>query len=183
MTELRRRSERRLGIGLAEAEQPACRRCVDCEGSPHHWFEDPRPHSVTDWVCKHCEARGTYCPGCAGEEEKEHCEICGGDGVVEVVARRLLAAPSVDAGGWIIGNAERTQWRCWGDAGPEWTSDREAALRFARRTDAEAVATEDEGAWRIERYPPDAALPFAAPTLRTGDELREARDKDAVANG
>lgn len=89
-------------------------------------------------------------------------------------------AELADAGGWIIGNADRTQWRRWGEAGLEWTSDRETALRFARRSDAEAVAADDEDAWRIVRYLPDAALPFAAPTLTTGDELREARDKEGV---
>jgi hypothetical protein len=54
--------------------------------------------------------------------------------------------------GWIIGNAAKTQWRTWGFTGPEWTSDRDAALRFARRIDAEAFSTNDEDAWAIQLF-------------------------------
>lgn len=82
--------------GAGTAPTTSCRRCVDCEGSPHHWTEDPRPYSATDWACKHCEARGIACPICDGDEEDQiGCALCGGEGVVEVVGRTVLAAPSM----------------------------------------------------------------------------------------
>lgn len=54
------------------------------------------------------------------------------------------------AQGWVVADGQGTRWRKWGDFGPEWTVDRDEALHFARRTDAEAFAKEDEGAWLIQ---------------------------------
>jgi hypothetical protein len=51
--------------------------------------------------------------------------------------------------GWVIADAQGERFRCWGDWGPEWTSELEKALFFARRDDAEAFAREDDDAWRI----------------------------------
>lgn len=64
-----------------------------------------------------------------------------------VVNNDFAAFPS--ASGYVIGNGDRTKWRTWGDSGPEWTTDADAALQFVRRRDAEAVAAEDEDAWGI----------------------------------
>lgn len=54
------------------------------------------------------------------------------------------------AQGWVVADGQGSRWRKWGDFGPEWTTDRDAALHFARRTDAEAFAKEDEDAWLIQ---------------------------------
>nr|WP_180167730.1 hypothetical protein [Stenotrophomonas sp. SbOxS2]NYU00955.1 hypothetical protein [Stenotrophomonas sp. SbOxS2] len=54
------------------------------------------------------------------------------------------------AQGWVVADGQGTRWRKWGDFGPEWTADMDAALQFARRTDAEAFAKEDEDAWLIQ---------------------------------
>ncbi|WP_242875614.1 hypothetical protein [Stenotrophomonas maltophilia] len=54
------------------------------------------------------------------------------------------------AQGWVVADGQGTRWRKWGDFGPEWTADRDEALHFARRTDAEAFAKEDEDAWLIQ---------------------------------
>lgn len=145
-----------LEAALTRAGYAPCRRCVDCDGSPHHWIEDPPAHNgATDWACRHCEARGIFCPSCDGDvEEQVGCELCGGDGVVEVLDRTVFAAPTEEFPGWIIGNAAETEWRRWGDAGPEWTPHRDQALRFARRGDAEAFAAEDDDAWKLVRHPP-----------------------------
>lgn len=60
------------------------------------------------------------------------------------------ALTKAEAVAWVIANGQGRRWRCWGDSGPEWTADRDAALHFARRSDAEAVAREDEDAWLIQ---------------------------------
>ena len=54
--------------------------------------------------------------------------------------------------GFIVSNGKGNAWRMWDEAGPEWTYDRDKALRFARREDAEVFAREDEDAWRIEPF-------------------------------
>ncbi|MDJ1521850.1 hypothetical protein MF545_07055 [Stenotrophomonas maltophilia] len=54
------------------------------------------------------------------------------------------------AQGWVVADGQGTRWRKWGDFGPEWTTDRGAALHFARRSDAEAFSKEDEDAWLIQ---------------------------------
>lgn len=54
------------------------------------------------------------------------------------------------AQGWVVADGQGTRWRKWGDFGPEWTTDRDAALHFARRSDAEAFSKEDEDAWLIQ---------------------------------
>jgi hypothetical protein len=64
--------------------------------------------------------------------------------------RAEQAADLTSAHGWVVADGQGTRWRKWGDFGPEWTTDRDAALHFARRTDAEAFAKEDEDAWLIQ---------------------------------
>jgi hypothetical protein len=61
------------------------------------------------------------------------------------VARRLVAA----APGYIVGDGSGTRFRVWGEMGPDWTTDRTKALRFARREDAEAFAADDIDGWAI----------------------------------
>lgn len=51
--------------------------------------------------------------------------------------------------GWLIADGSGERFQFWGDTGPEWTADRSAALWFARRADAEAVARDNEDAWFI----------------------------------
>jgi len=53
---------------------------------------------------------------------------------------------------FIISNANETLFRTWEDFGFGWTSDRNKALWFARRSDAERIRAEDEDAWKILRY-------------------------------
>lgn len=47
---------------------------------------------------------------------------------------------------FIIAAGDDKRFRCWGVSGPEWTTNRDDALHFSRRQDAEAFATEDEDA-------------------------------------
>lgn len=71
----------------------------------------------------------------------------------EMVALRDFLTASTDTGGWIVGNADDTQWRTWDDFGcSTWTDDRDKATRYHRREDAELVHREDEDAWRITPY-------------------------------
>ena len=51
---------------------------------------------------------------------------------------------------WVVSNGQGDKWRMWGDSGPEWTEDREKALQFARRGDAESFSRDDEDAWLIQ---------------------------------
>ena len=86
---------------------------------------------------------------------------------LRLVASRLDPQPGTDTspqnqGGWVVANAERTLFRYWGDAVPEWTDDRDKALHFARRQDAEAFCRDDEDAWAI-LYSPLLANPDKAP--------------------
>jgi len=67
----------------------------------------------------------------------------------ELVGTEPLYAASA-AHGWVVADGQGARWRKWGDFGPEWTTDRNAALHFARHTDAEAFAKEDEDAWLIQ---------------------------------
>lgn len=54
--------------------------------------------------------------------------------------------------GFILATADETEFMAWGDSGPEWVTDRAKALRFARREDAELVASESEKAWKIKPF-------------------------------
>lgn len=65
--------------------------------------------------------------------------------------------------GWIVADGKGARWRCWGDTGPEWTTDRDQALQFARRDDAEVFARDDEDAWLIQPAVTLAATPAAIP--------------------
>lgn len=54
--------------------------------------------------------------------------------------------------GWVIDNGKDRAERRYRDLQqgmPAWTPDKEQALRFARRIDAEKYSEEDEDAWRI----------------------------------
>lgn len=72
------------------------------------------------------------------------------DAAIAAHQRAEQAAGLTSAHGWVVADGQGTRWRKWGDFGPEWTADRDAALHFARRTDAEAFAKEDEDAWLIQ---------------------------------
>lgn len=67
---------------------------------------------------------------------------------------------------FIIANGSATKFRGWGDCGPNWTSSRERALKFADRESAEKFARDDEDAWAILPYD----LPYAATAWRPIDE-------------
>lgn len=88
-----------------------CRRCIECEGSEHHWMEngdfgadDDDPDYLEDehrqptgnmFICKHCDAVGDDCPKCGGSGEASDapegvpCFDCGGDGIVVVEPRKF----------------------------------------------------------------------------------------------
>lgn len=61
-------------------------------------------------------------------------------------------SPAGEVEGWIVGNADGTQWRTWEDGLPLWTVNIDHACRYARRIDAESAHQEDEDAWRIVPY-------------------------------
>lgn len=65
----------------------------------------------------------------------------------------MTAAPQ---NSFVIANADQTQFRTWGPTGPEWTSNPDEAIAFARREDAEKLAANDEDAWAI--IPRDLAM-------------------------
>lgn len=54
---------------------------------------------------------------------------------------------------WIIGNANKDQWRSWSNEGPVWVGTKEEATRYARREDAEQVHAEDIDAWSVIEFP------------------------------
>lgn len=82
----------------------------------------------------------------------------GVDGLVLAkYADMLAAAPQQSAqGGWVVADWHCHRFRTWGDSGPEWTNDKDEALLFVLRRDAERVAAEDEDALHIL---PHSALP------------------------
>lgn len=61
---------------------------------------------------------------------------------------RMASSPPVQA--WVVADGQGERWRMWGDFGPAWTTDRDQALHFARRAEAEAFANDDEDAWLIQ---------------------------------
>lgn len=73
-------------------------------------------------------------------------------------AKAAIAAmppvPTEPVAGWIVGDADQDKWRTWGALGPEWTSDRDKATRYARRCDAEQVHAEDMDAWSVVPFSP-----------------------------
>ena len=69
--------------------------------------------------------------------------------------------------GFVVANGQGTAWRMLGDSGPEWTTDRNAALRFARREDAETFSREDEDAWLIQSITASTATPESAEPVAT----------------
>lgn len=99
-----------------------------------------RLHDYDSWGDKGFDAREAY-------EAKE-----AGKAFLARTAALLPTATGDGLSGYVVGNAAGTQWRTWTPAGPAWTADREQAIRYARRIDAERAHEEDEGAWRIEPY-------------------------------
>ncbi|GEM_PF-4319942 len=100
---------------------------------------------------------------------------------VEVEYADELAQPSPggqDALAWVVGDGVGARWRMWGDFGPKWTTDHNAALHFARRSDAEAFAKDDEEAWVIQPVDLAARQPVGdeerAETYRKGWEAGNA---------
>ena len=86
---------------------------------------------------------------------------------------RMTAPTNGSGGGWIVGNGNADKWRTHDDIlGWIWTSDREQAIRYHRREDAEKVHAEDEDAWRVEPY--EAAQVGAATDSGEGVALKNA---------
>jgi len=50
---------------------------------------------------------------------------------------------------FVVADGERKRFRSWGQTGPEWTHDVDAALQFARRVDGERFCENDEDAWYV----------------------------------
>lgn len=90
--------------------------------------------------------------------------------------REALAAPATL--GWVVADGQGARWRMWGDSGPEWTADRDKALQFARRSDAEAFARDDEDAWLIQ--PVTAEAPAVVNRYRIVQDGRHVGDIEAV---
>lgn len=98
---------------------------------------------------------------------------------------RALATPvpEVAGEGWIVGSGDGERWRCWRDGFSDWTIDRDAATRYARREDAEAVHREDEDAWTVQPYAALSAQPEAsAPAPMAADHVREALAERMLAS-
>lgn len=92
-------------------------------------------------ICTRCEAGGRV-----AREEGERMKRGMAD---SAGIARAPAAPQDATGGWVVADADGARFRRWGDWGPVWTGDVDAALQFARREDAEAFAADDEDAWKI----------------------------------
>ncbi|MBH1418086.1 hypothetical protein I5U33_07585 [Stenotrophomonas maltophilia] len=71
------------------------------------------------------------------------------DALEAALAARQPVGKPVCSGGFVISNGSGEKYMAWGQAGPEWTADRSAALWLVRRSDAEALAAENEDAWSI----------------------------------
>ncbi len=66
-----------------------------------------------------------------------------------------------DNGGWIVLNGKEgdaVRYRTMKDGLIEWTDDKNEAIRFARRQDADDFSREDEDAWRIVQFNETAPL-------------------------
>lgn len=82
-----------------EPEPEACRRCVECEGLPHHWmhgcvpFDEETGVPEAEYGCKHCPALGDPCDACGADPEQDtepsdpNCPKCDGDGIAFVKYR------------------------------------------------------------------------------------------------
>lgn len=70
--------------------------------------------------------------------------------VVTLGAAQQAVVAVASSQAWVVADGQGARWRKWGDSGPEWTTDRDAALHFARRLDADAFAADDEDAWLIQ---------------------------------
>lgn len=90
------------------------------------------------------------------------------DGAPAVYEAMLAARPMVsllppEDIGWIVVSGDGKRFRFWDEVGPNWTTVRAKATRYARRCDAEAVHAGDEDAWSV--------VPFAAPELTKDERL------------
>lgn len=85
--------------------------------------------------------------------------------------------PEVTCKGFVIGNGDGSAYRTLEQGVPVWTPDREKALHFARRRDAELFCAEDEDAWHIY---PVATIDHEAPRLR---DFASALIRDAEREG
>jgi hypothetical protein len=74
-----------------------------------------------------------------------------------------------EEGGWIVGNGDGTKWRTWTNGMSDWTSKKEAATRYHRREDAEAVHREDDDAWTVKLFATDARALPQSPAPISGD--------------
>ncbi len=128
--------------------------------------QTPEQFEQGEYPCPDCADRQPVCQKCNGSGEgvamagsgpdayevDADCTACDGTGA----GRQPVAAAvkySLTVGGaqsWVVADGQGTRWRMWGSCGPEWTSDRDVALHFARRADAEAFANDDEDAWLIQ---------------------------------
>jgi len=108
-----------------------------------------------------------------GEMTASELRACRAGYALAIAARPAQAG---EVAGFVIGDGQGKRWRCWGESGPEWTTDRDAALRFSRREDAEAVARNDEDAWQIQ----SVGTPPAQAAVREGWRA-EIRDNGFVA--
>lgn len=93
-----------------------------------------------------------------------------------VAVERTRLALAEGEKGWIVGSGDGKRWRTWKDGWSDWTDDRDQAVRYARREDAEAVHAEDEDAWTIQPYAhPD---PLAAGA--SAREVHEALEREVA---
>lgn len=92
--------------------------------------------------------------GQALQQEDRIEELEEGLASLQPVAAAVKDSLTVGGGqAWVVADGQGARWRMWGSSGPEWTSDRDQALQFARRADAEAFANDDEDAWLIQAVP------------------------------
>ena len=137
---------------------------------------DNKPAAAQEAVVTYCGRRLT--PG--GTRE------CWGylsEGVEDLPrGTKLYAAPVAAAPAWVVANGQGDKWRKWGDFGPEWTEDRNAALHFARRSDAEAFSAEDIDAWLIQPVGTPAAPGIDLAALHSFICELEAEANDAATS-
>ena len=70
----------------------------------------------------------------------------------DLCGRAAVEIECLRAGGWIVGDGSGKHWRTWQNGMPKWTSDRDLALQYNRRQDAEAAHLDDDDAWVIEQF-------------------------------
>jgi len=108
-------------------------------------------------------------PSCYGRHDERNAVL---EDVVDTLIPSIAAlrarqttAP-VDTAGWIISDGQDARWRTLGEYGePIWTDNRDAALRFARKVDAEMFSREDEDAWLIKPFAALTPAPVGVPSF------------------